>query len=115
MKWFIRFFLSLSLILFGGYGHHLSAQAHQDRISYAGKNNAERSEFISPTLSQHVPGFNITPTSYGKKGDRCEVSDSADEDNEDDEQVSLKKYVAAANYFTTLLNNNSFDYRSRCE
>jgi|GEM_PF-3419898 len=96
MKWLNRLFLLLSLLLLGGYSH-LHAHPQQDYLRYIPAENAHGSPHAGlDALENRIVTMKFVPPGTEKINDKIAVTDKDEE-----EELSLEKYLDAGKYFTT--------------
>jgi hypothetical protein len=97
MKFSIKFFLSLYILLLGGYGQ-VYAKVYQDCVCYSSSKTIDWSEHASVDSDQNDQTL-ITKSGHCITENEEYKLRATDNENEDDDQLSVKKYFEACNYF----------------
>lgn len=101
-KLLIRFFLLISVLLIGGYGK-LYPHAYQNSISHSSvKSTIQKAEYdyFGNFQSDDITTIK-SPSSHELKSN--EDLHATDNEVEEDETFSFKKYLELSNFFTTVL------------
>ena len=97
MKFSIKIFLSLYILLLGGYGQ-IYAKAYNDCICYSSSKTINWSEQPTVDSEQNTQTL-ITKSGHCITENEESKLRATDNENEDDDQFSLKKYIETGNYF----------------
>ena len=100
-KFIVKFFLSLCVLLAGGYSQ-LYAYASQDCVCFSPIKVPKKSEEANFCPIRNRPAaFVIQSAASGKENATYRI-DIAEKEAEEYESASSKKYLEISNYFTTL-------------
>ena len=116
VQFLIRFFLSLYILLLGGYSQ-LSAHPSEGRDFYALIKNLKDAEQPNFDAEQDSTAFTLKAASSGtekgsaKKTDVAEIVEvEEEEEEEDDESISFKKDLNGSHYYAAIFYDHLPEY-----
>lgn len=100
-KFIIKFFLSLCVLLAGGYGQLYAYGHQQDCICFSPIKAPKKSEEANFCAVRNSPAAFVIQSASSGKEKATYVIDIAEKEAEEYESASSKKYLEISNYFTT--------------
>lgn len=105
-RFIVKFFLSLCVLLVGGYSQ-LYAYAYQDCVCFSPIKTPKKSEEANfCSIQKSSAAFIIQSAASGKEKATYQI-DIAEKEIEEYESASSKKFLEISNYFTTLFDAQS--------